>query len=307
MLKISCTAKYLAIAAIIFVPAHADAKAISIIIDHESGATSYSEVLQVAKGDTVRIAVQNTNKGCYSYNLRQLTTPIDGTRAILDGTQNPDTVEFVDVHNGRTTQYEIKVNKRSDAPDSCRNPPIDKSFEFIVDGWNLSFTGAATLDELTSPVLFLEPGSMTGTGGQPVDGYFVRRNVGAEDDRSIGFAVMGHLYHTERLQIWKSGQLQWAPISFGFGVAENSSTQLYLGTSLKFGDRFFLTAGRVWGDVDRLPANLEEGDFTEDPNAISTLGSKNDSDVFVSFSYLFGEIDLSKFSTPFSTKKPDPN
>lgn len=282
------------------------AKDIVIEINHSTGGVVYSDVLEAAKGDKISFVVIETKKSCYSYNLKQFELP--QARMLLDDQEeNPDTVTFSQPHDGRTTDYRISIQKRDPSDTDCNNPNFERDFRFETIGWNLSFSGAVTLDELVNPVFFLEPGSQAdGMTGQ-TDGFFVRRNMGAEDERSVGFAVMAHLFHSNRLMDRFGFDLKWAPLTFGFGTAENSDSQLYLGTSLKFGERLYLTGGKVWGSVDRLPSNLEIGAFTEDANVLSSLGSRNKSEYFLGFSYQFGNVDLSRFTSSFTTEIPDPN
>ncbi len=117
------------------------------------------------------------------------------------------------------------------------------------------------------------------------------RDRDAEDDQALGFAGFIHMNHRR----WKN----WAPLSFGLGIGEESKLSFFLGTSWELYDKAYLTGGWNWASVDRLPSGQQLNQPLTDPNALSNLDSRIDSDFFIAVSYTFLG-DRAPFKKPFA-------
>jgi hypothetical protein len=256
-----------------------------LVFDHASNSQTADDLLEFSPGDKVTFTVNNTIEKCFDYNgsavIKDFTQPPRGSLVEL----MPAPVTWKTTHQRNTTAYKVTVTKKKDAGDDCRNPKagdvplMDRTWEVAVStiGWTVGVSAAFTLDELTDPQYALEPATENG-----VDGFTIEEDRAARDDTNQGLAMFIHLSNSGWGRDWP---VVWAPITFGVGFEDNS--QYYLGTSAQFGDTFFLTLGRVFGDRARLPNGLAVGDFTTDANAISTLGTRSDDAWFLGFSYQF--------------------
>jgi hypothetical protein len=249
--------------------------------------------LQLGKGDTVTFNIVETDTTCFTYNA--LTKP--DVRTAAEST----TMTLVDIHDGRVTSYQLVIAKQPNAGSTCENYPlIDRTFPVDIQGWSIAITGAAALFEVVEPVYYLQPGTSTDSAGAAVNGFFVRRNQDAEDDQTFGFSVLAHLHN------WgKAGKrdIHFVPVSFGFGVSDNSEAEFLLGTGFRFGDALYLTFGKAWRKTTRLKNDMSLGTFVTDANALSGLPTRAEAGAFVSIGYRFGDIDISKFNAPFA-KQP---
>lgn len=276
-----------------------------IVIDHSRGSYEVLKKPIFSKNDKVSIHVENTNISCYSFNLDTVKQENEDGVFALAAPDNPDTVPFTIYHDARTAAYEIDIKKISD-DDSCVNQNFSETFQVTTAAWKLAFSGALTYDDLTSQKYFLEPGTRSDPTGMTSSGFFVREDLDGQDEGSAGFAILAHLYHETKFNL-KNSEISWAPLTFGLGAGSDSESKFYLGTSLKFGDALFLTGGFVSGKKDVLPSGSSIGSFTENANALSTLGSKTDTAYFLGISYQFGGLNLSSFTSSFAKKKPAPN
>lgn len=271
---------------------------VDITVDHRTGLATPGNI-SLRKGDSVEITVTNTFPTCFTYNA--VATTVDKAE---EGAIKPQNVTLTRLTHQGAPGYSVTISKKEDASGRCDSIELENvsvTVPAYTFAWRVGFSGAFVLSGLTDPVFFLEAGENPEGG----DGFFVRRNTSAEDSTSRSLAFMAHLYH-DNLFLMKNG-LQWAPLSFGIG-SDNNTTYL-LGTSLKFGDSLVLTAGGIFGDTERLPGSISQGDFTSNANAIDQLGNSSDEALFLSLSYQFGSTDFqSRFSNLFSqSEKPTPS
>lgn len=265
-----------------------------VTFNHETRSQSHGNLL-ASSNDEIVLRVVDTNAGCYTYNFSaaaEANDPLadDPPKTIVD-------TEYT--HREDVSRYVVEIKKR-EVP-ACMNDPLgDYTFSVNVEtlGWTLSTSGAFYLSDLTDPKFYLEPGMNSGG----VDGFFIRRNMAAEDSIDRGLAFLVHVYD-ERKDI--ENNVLWAPITFGIGF--DNSTNYFIGTSWKFGNAMFLTAGVVFGERDELPTALSSGRFTEDANALDTLASRSDNGLFISFSYGFGsDAASSRLSGLFQSTQTEP-
>jgi hypothetical protein len=147
-------------------------------------------------------------------------------------------------------------------------------------GIDFEVTGGFSVDSLTDSVYSLELRE-----GRPEPHFQIVKDRNAEESLVPSVVIMAHLIRPRRIRL---EGFNWAPISLGLGIGENSSLRTFVGTSVHFGSRLFLTAGGVLGRTSRLPAGLKEGDVTTDPNALADLPRQNEVSWFLGLSYRFG-------------------
>jgi len=288
-----------------------------VTIDHKTGVQNPVGLIQVAAGQEFVIRILNTVPECFDYNFEGVLPPkAMAERAAKAALPKPEplqeqNVDFNVTHDPQFGSYKITITAKDLPKDSKLKEQCEalqqKQNTFIVTvttyAWTVGLAGAFTADKLTDPVFSLRAGKQ---GDQ--DGYFVERNKSAEDSFRLGAAAMIHLYHSDPnrfngLGLSKIG-LNWAPLSFGLGIDNGSQVHYFLGTSLKFGDQAFLTAGWVFGPRKRLPDGVH--DFTTDQNALSSLPTKTSSAFFVGISYTFISVSKDTFQNAFKQKTPEP-
>lgn len=159
--------------------------------------------------------------------------------------------------------------------------------------WNLEFAGGFSFSELTSQRYGVRTMNVGGT-----DQSVVFRDAAGEDDASLGMIGMIHASSTK---------LPRFAVSFGLGVREDSSTDYYLGGSWRAAGQFFVTVGKQWGQVDRLPNGLREGDVIPDPNTLSNLPTRTDSALFIAVTYSFLDPGRNFFSGQIAPADGDAN
>ena len=278
----------------------ADASLI-VEVDHQSGSVQYLGSTEVRKNERFQIVVKNTNVDCFYFNQTVVSDSSDPEEAAV-----ADTVRFTIPHDGETDTYRITAALQPGKTETaCGLKARSWDISVTTSGWKLGSSGMVTFYDFTNPVYFLAP-STQDLNGMSVDGFIVSEDTAARDDFSAGAAVTAHLFHSRKGSILNT-DVYWAPLSFGVAVANNDQANYYLGTSLKFGDKWYLTLGSVFGNKDRLPSGTQLGDFVTDANAIATLGSKNSTAVFFGISVGIGDIDLSPLTKPFSQKVPTPD
>jgi hypothetical protein len=258
----------------------ADVKPLEKKIPHLSSASGTLPGINVRHGQELTFVITDTSPNCYTYNLKEKSDD----RRELAGESGQ--VSLSTTHDGEVTAYEIAIADRSDAPQGCISAP--RTFTIPVRPyWHLAFTGGFVHDELKDPVFFLEPGKKT-EGTTTLDGSYVRQDTEAENGYNIGGASMIHLYSNTGLPV------AWVPITFGVAL-NDSEPRFLLGTTVRFGSLLYLTAGATFGERDRLPTGVHVGDFTQNPNLITTLGKRRDQQAFVAISFKFLDRGLDPF------------
>jgi hypothetical protein len=292
-------------------PAQPAQQAPMVTIDHKTSVQNPVGLIQASAGQQFIIRVLNTVPECFDYNFEGVLPP--KTQATMNARQAPQplteqNVDFNVTHDPQFGSYKITITakdlpKGSTLKDQC-DALLQKPQTYIITittyAWTAGMAGAFTADKLTDPVFSLRAGTQNGQNG-----YFVEKDTGAEDSYRLGAAAMIHLYHSDpnRFSLSKLG-VNWAPLSFGLGVDNDSQVHYFLGTSLKFGDQAFLTAGCVFGPRKRLPNGVHG--FTTDQNALSSLPTKTSSAFFVGISYTFISISTDTFQNVFKQKTPTP-
>lgn len=264
----------------------------SVTLDHATGIVNPYGPLRLGDGDWVRVTITSTQPASFSYNLvakdPQSAPPRSGMLK---------TMELVVQHDGSAASYQVTATCLRAG--TCELPDRVWVLPVVQDKWEVSFAGAFTVDGLTDEVHTLVPETVAQTEGTPSTQYRVRRNKDAEDSSTISTAAMVHLYHARKLALGKS--IRWSPISFGLGLSSGSDTRYYIGTSLKFGDAAFLTAGAVFGKTARLPNGLVENGVTTDANALNGSATRSQANVFIGLSYGFAASEAkARLLQPFS-------
>jgi hypothetical protein len=292
---------------------------LEVELDHATGVAKPAGTISLRDDEVLVLKVANTSRQCFTFNL----TEVEETRADLQAEKDPkvsfgDMVELRVTHREEVVAYEVEVKLKPNLSSELKTACSERSnitFKIPVDtyGWALAFAGAFTYDELTDPVFSLEVGVENPDAAPEMQrqGFFVRESPDEEDDFTLGAAAMVHLYHSdpERLRPFflpESCQVNWAPLSFGLGISDQSEARYFVGTTLRFGKKMFLVIGGVFGARERLPNGLALGDFTTDANSLKTLGSKTDSALFVGLSYSFLNTGAAPFQNAFKEVKPAP-
>jgi hypothetical protein len=286
-----------------------------VTIDHKTGVQNPEGLIQVAGGQLFVIRLLNTVPECFDYNFEGVLPPkaqASATERTVPQPLKEQNVDFNINHDPQFGSYKITITAKklpaeSQLKKQCTDLPqqgTTYTVSITTYGWTIGMAGAFTADKLTDSAFSLRAGK--NTAGE--SGYFVERDKNAEDSVRLGAAAMIHLYHSDpnrfnSLGLSKIG-LNWAPLSFGLGIENGSQAHYFLGTSLKFGDQAFLTAGCVFGPRKRLPNGVH--DFTTDQNALSTLPTKNGSAFFVGISYTFISVSKDIFQNAFKQKTPEP-
>ena len=254
-----------------------------VSIDYLKGLIIPFGRIELAKGETLKILVFNLPEDAekYEFGVLGLVESIEKRGAARTKDLGPFETLITIIHDSAYQSYRVTVRKRESGETLTWFIPV------FTHAWTLDFSGAFTFDWLINPLYYLEPGTQADPNQNvPRNGFFIRRNTKGEDAVGLGAAAMVHLYHTKYLHFLKK-TFAWAPLSFGLGVGVNTETRYYLGTSVRVGDVLFLTAGAVFGKVDRLPANLAEGGFVAEANALGTLPRRSTAAVFIGISYAF--------------------
>jgi hypothetical protein len=248
-----------------------------VTINHSNGTVSTQGLLELLPREQIEFVVTETITSCFLYNATAVTEdPAAAGTAQLTAT---DEVRWTTTHQRGTAKYKIEITRRPNAAaETCSSlDPLEKDISVATLGWEIGLAGAFTIDGLQTPEYFLAPQS----GTTPQE-YVVTRDRGAESELNTDLAILIHLHNTKWARDWP---VEWAPVTFGVGFGD--STRYLFGTSAKFGNAFFLTAGYLVGKVNRLPTGIAEGSITTDANALNSKPQKNDSSWFVGFSYQF--------------------
>jgi hypothetical protein len=285
-----------------------------VVLDHAAPGVGLVGSIRLSDAERFEIDLKNTFPQCFDYNADVVKAPPPGGAGF--GTVAPQTVIFEVIHSKDVSAYTITATRKKIADPILANDCMthvapgypDKAqwqINATTGAWTLGFAGAFTADKLNDPSFSLVPGSQVDSGGKAVSGFFVKRDAASANRVGLGGAAMIHLFHSDpgNLAIWR--EIAWAPLSLGIGFTGGSQARYLFGTSLKFGDAAFLTAGVVIGSVKRLPAGLSDGGFTTDSNALSNLGTRTTAAAFVGLSYAFLG-DKNSIVSAFKTVNPAP-
>jgi hypothetical protein len=257
--------------------------------------------ISVSPGQKIQFRIINTDWRCFKYNAKELKNVVNPAELSL-AIQDPTVFTFSTIiHDEETATYQIDVVRKPDAEiasaakSACDASTLaNRSWTIPVRTvWRFAMSGAITGDTLTKPEYFLEKGKAPDPtdSTKSIDGFFVRKNGAGQDRLRFGMAAMAHLYRSQA-GLWG---ISWAPISFGVGLQDNE-VQYFVGTTLRFGTRAFITGGVTAGPRDRLPNNLAVGKFTTESTALDSLPKKTSQGVFVSIGLSFFEANAGKLT-----------
>lgn len=272
---------------------------LAVVFDHGMDQAATVDYLELRKGERFQIVISETYPSCFVYNFKAVEiTPDDKTRA--DAGRGPKKGSYLFapiVHDGKDRDYLVYINKNLKAPDNCSAVDLAErgegnpwTVQVRTFGWEIGFAGGFTADTLTDPQFALTAAkrevAQADGSTQMEDGFRVVAQPEAEDDYELGAAAMIHIFNSNpSRKLWR----RWAPLTFGLSVNQGSEVRYFFGSSARFGDQAFLTAGIVFGSEDRLPGGLDLADnnFTTNANALQTLPTRTDSAIFVGISYTF--------------------
>jgi len=260
---------------------------VSYPINHAAEKSDDLSPVSIEHNQMLDIEIQGTNQDCYFYNSRtEEVEQIDaqGRRSLLPP-RDKTTVHLKLHHDESVVAYVVVITRKE--PDTCKSDPLGpRTYRIPVRSlWNVVGAGGFIGHDLVKAEYFLEPKD---------NGFIVRRQAEHEDDQTIGSAAMIHIYRSGRGLFGVS----FAPLTFGLNVDQNRSDYL-VGTSLRFGHRAYLTVGRIFGTVNRLPNGLTIDGFTTNANALANMGTRRESAWFVGASFGFLSAGVSNL---FKTK-----
>jgi len=237
-------------------------------IDHATTPDGDLQSVSIANGDTLRVDVVNTNTACFDFNI------VDKH---AESFRKETSKRLEAIHDEATTAYLVTVTKHSSGCDTETLP--SRNWRLPVRPlWNLAFTGGVAKHRLVDKQYFLAPGK--DPKDNTTSGFTVERDTTAEDTHKIVGTAMSHLYMSG--PSWAG--ISWAPLSFGLSVDSDKPAYL-VGTGLRLGTRAFLTVGRVYGSVARLPTGTTEHGFTTDANLLTNLPSRAADSTFIGISF----------------------
>ena len=262
------------------------AVALTITVDHKNGSQTVDRIAEVAPGDIVGIDIVNTAPLCFTYNAEQV---VKGAGALDRDRQIPlETVHFETAHQRNIGSYKITAAKRAGAPKECESLGFgDKTWTVVVNtlGWTIGASGGLVVDGLVDKKYFLRNGTT------------IARDRNAEDRSNQRLGLYLHLVNTE----WARHNNGWVPLSVGIG--QDDKTRYMLGTSYRFGEDWFVTAGAITGKSASLPVGLSEGDTVTNANALQTMGQRSTTSWFISVSFGFlGDKAMAGFKGVFEPK-----
>jgi len=291
---------------------------IEITFSHTGASATTIGDVHAASGQKIDVYVTNTNTKCYAFNGKAVVAkqPTANLRQefLFTETVGPFEAEM------RDDPFEITIEARSINSDPACKPggerieggtPGPWKIRVLREGWDIAFAGAYTADTATNPVYGLVAGQkqVDPSPAPKTSGFFIKRFREQEDAYRLGAAAMVHVFHTSPSTFaWHD--IAWVPVSFGLGVGEASQVRYFLGTGIRFGPKFFLTAGPVIGSVKTLPAGLvadnadDPAGFTTNANALGSMGSRTRTGFFVGVSYTFAGVGPSSFTGPFTQVHP---
>lgn len=269
-----------------------DTKTRKIQFDHATNTAADPGEVSLVAGEKFQIQIRNTYPDCFEYSYRTIDLPDPPGAAAGSLPPKKDFCFEPMVHDGKPRDYLVFITSNH-RKSNCSQAGVtglvvrgeDNPWVIPVrtHGWTVGFGGGFTFDGLTDPSYALVEAERT-VDGETQMGFEVIRQPERDDDYSLGAAAMVHVFHTDQ-QRWKG----WAPLTFGLAVNDGSDVRYFLGTSWRFSDQAFLTAGVAVGGRERLPPGLDLGDnnFTTDANKLNDLDTRTDASWFVGVSYSF--------------------
>lgn len=272
-----------------------------ITLDHKSKIQNPTGVIRLSNREFFDIVILNTNQDCFDYNVETVKIP-GAEREEITNPQLTATIHAI--HDEKVTSYVVSATKKSNITneqnkqENCELSGYTWTIPVETYGWNLSFSGGFTADGLTDPVFFLEPVASDNPSNQMESQqvYKIREDKNAKDQVRLGATAFIHLYHNGT----RGWQKYWAPISFGLKIGDEQA--YYLGSTLKFGSKLFVTGGVVLGERTRLPDGLQVSGTTSDVNALKTLGTRTEASGFISISFSALTFDFNVFKNAFPAK-----
>jgi hypothetical protein len=287
-----------------------------VIISHVGGGQVPGGTIHKQRGERVRVEIQDTETDCYSFNFRVVEETREEAASDTEFDFN-ETVPFEVTFWGEPLEIEIEAIRINDDA-ACNRGGERKAggalppwkVRVTTDGWDIFFSGAFTADKLNNPVFTLVPEDRDLDNDpnhtKETSGFVVTEREDREDSFRLAAAAMVHVIHTNPNRL-SAFDINWVPLSFGLGVGDNSQARYFLGTGIRFGEKFFLTAGGVIGPVTRLPNKVSLGDFTTDAAVLNDpLPTRNKTAFFIGVSYSFAGVGPSAFTGPFAPVKPAP-
>ena len=147
-------------------------------------------------------------------------------------------------------------------------------------GWHYALAGGFSVSWLTDQEFEI-------TGADDMRAF--NRVKSAEDDQSLGLVAFIHLQNDDLFRSkprWNKVFRYWAPLSFGVGT-DSSDLDFFLGTSFRFREVAYVTAGYHWGQRDGRPKGQPLGAAPINDNVLTNLSSRTDGGFFLSASYKF--------------------
>ncbi len=282
------------------------------VIDHSGHVDPDGPIYKGANEDVV-VRIVNTDPRCFIYKGWTVPTPSEAAARVTEVTLRANTGS-----PGPPAILRITAVKNPRAPQDCDfaamperkvgGDPGPWEIRILRAGWDLAFSGAYTADSLTNPVYGLVPGSVPTdtTSTQTTTGYYIQRFADQEDTLRLGAAAMIHAVRSgpHSFSRWDTG---FAP-TFGIGV-ESNTLRYFLGPGLRFGDKFYLSAGVAIGSVTRLPAGLsaskptdnprDRTSFTTNANALSNPPTTTRVGYFFGVSFSFAGVGPDTFKGTF--------
>lgn len=259
-------------------------------LSHSNTAAGDLSAFGLKHGQVLVVEIEDTDPTCFTYNGLGVS---GGAVAAAAGGTRKIKLAYDESFNG----FEILVKKKNPLPAVCATTPLtDIRWVIpILSAWRVAMSGAVTFDKLTNPVYYLDPSKQT-VGTTTTDGFIVREKADDEDVVRTSAGAMAHLYNVNHRG--------WIPLTFGVSLTENPT--YLVGTGMRLGNQGQLSIGAAIGPREHLPSQLRVGSFVTDANAISTLGSRTDVELFFSVSLAFFEKNLGKISGIIKPAAPAP-
>ncbi len=225
-----------------------------------------TQVFSVADGEKIKVIITDTDTTKFECEATGIVVVPSVESADGDRAQEDEDTKLCEVTIENSAKYggyyvKIKLIDGEDRPDAPKGRTW-KDRTWIVatqeTGWHTDIQAGLAGSGLVSPEYFLDTGE---------DGVKrVLRDREAEDDVEFGFASFATVYHDRKPQ--------WGG-SLGLGINDNDLSVL-LGVTRRFGKRAAITAGYGWGQVDRLPTGLTEGDSFDEDNLTLEKATRGD-------------------------------
>lgn len=271
-----------------------------VVYDHPSHTFLGPPHLELGNGDLFTLLVVRTAPDRFLYPLTGVEERFaKPSKESATPYAKPGTKMIPVVHEKRFGGYEFEIQSVSGTAVEGEGPlpaltPTPEPQLIVVEtaGWRQSVAGAFTGSDLADPVFSLYPR----TGDDGMERFFVDEDPGAEDEARLGLGAFIHLHHSRWDRALGKGGFAW---SFGLGLDSDQETSYYFGPAYRLGDKGVITAGAVFGPVDRLPGGVQvcgrhrdacTPDLAVDPNLLSNLDERNEVGFFVALSYTFLDV-----------------